>query len=100
MAFNPPVALAALSVVTPQVTGDTLSIDSTVLPLVINADLNTLNLTISLFGQTYIFTNPTVVAGQNQFVGSVPINTSLTNSSVQIIGREFNVWQVNTIYQL
>src|SRR5271157_326342 len=98
MAFNPPVALAALSVVTPQVTGDTLSIDSSVLPLVINADLNTVRVDVSLFGQLYIFTNPTVVSGHNQFVGSVPINTALTNTIVQIIGREFNVWASNTVF--
>src|SRR5271157_3574902 len=100
MAFNPPVALTPLSVVTPQVTGDTLSIDSTVLPLVINADLNTIRVDVTLFGQLYIFSNPVVVAGKNQFIGSVPINTSLTNTIVQIIGREFNIWEPNTIFPL
>lgn len=100
MAFNPPVALAQPVVATPTVTGDTLSIDSTVLPLVINCDLNTIRVDVSLFGFTYTFTTPTVVNGHNQFTGTVPVNTALASTSVQIIGREFNIWQVNTTFLL
>lgn len=100
MAFNPPVALSALQVTSPQITGDTLSVDSSALPLTILADQNTLVLFVTLFGNQFIFTNPTVVNGKNQFVGSVPIDTSQSGTTVQILGREFNVWQTNTPYAL
>jgi hypothetical protein len=100
MSFNPPVSLAALQVTTPQITGDTLSIDSTVLPLTIVADLNTVRVDVSLFGNTYTFTNPTVVGGKNQFTGTVPVDTSQTNSTVNILGREFNIWQSNASFAL
>ena len=100
MSFNPPVALAPLNIVTPLVTGDTLSIDSSVLPLVIHADLNTMRLDISLFGNTYTLLNPTVVGGLHQFTGSVPVDTSQTNTTVQIIGREFNIWRPVTSFPI
>ena len=100
MSFNPPVALSALRIASPQITGDTLSIDSSVLPLTIVADLNTVRVDVSLFGSTHTFTNPTVVNGRNQFSASVPVDTSQTNTFVQIIGREFNIWQPNTGFAL
>jgi hypothetical protein len=100
MSFTPPIALSPLTLGSPTVTGDTLSIDTSVLPLTVNADLNTTRIEVSIYGTTYVLTNPTVVSGVNQFTGSVPINTSIQNALIQFIGREYNPWQTNTPYPL
>ena len=100
MSFTPPVALTPLTLVSPTVTGDTLSIDTSVLPLTINADLNTTRIEVSIYGTTYVLTNPTIVSGSNQFTGSVPINTSIQSATIQFIGRAYNPWLPNTAYPL
>lgn len=96
MPFTPPVSLTLLSIPSPAITGDTLSIDSSVLPLVINADLNTSRIEVSIGSKVFALLNPTVVSGQNQFIGAIPINTSVATAVVQIIGRSYNPWQPQT----
>jgi hypothetical protein len=87
---NPIIGLTALVLVTPYlpVGTSTVSIDASVLPIIVNADLNTIQVEVSVPSGTQILINPTVVGGINQFSGLVPILQ--TDTTVQIYGRNYD----------
>jgi ethanolamine utilization protein EutP (predicted NTPase) len=86
----PTTSLAPLNILTPQITGSTLSVDSTVLPFVINADLNTTRVEISIYGITHIFTNFTIVGSNNQFTGTITLNPNITSTQILFVGRNYD----------
>jgi uncharacterized phage protein gp47/JayE len=100
--------LSALQLVTPVLPLNTsvLSIDSSVLPVVIDADANTTRIEISAYNTTYgnntftLLTTNNVVTG-HQFSTTIPLTTSIAETNVQIIGRNYDpnfTWQPNTSY--
>jgi hypothetical protein len=87
--------LAALQLVSPAVSGQTLSIDTTVLPYIIDADPNTSHLEIKVYSSTALGStttaneNPIFTGSKNRFTGTVPIDPTLSNIIVQIVGRNY-----------
>lgn len=88
---NIQVGLTPLTVTTPTLpTGiTTLSVDSSVLPLVVVADTNTLVIDVMVGGVHSELTNPVLVNNQNQFTGSVNIPYATTPQVVEISGRNY-----------
>jgi len=87
----PIASLTALSVVTPVVTiGQTLSIDSTIFPYVINADLNTSQIEFSIYNAVVANQNPVVVGTQNQFAGQLILDGTVPEALIQIVGRNYD----------
>src|SRR5271157_4459871 len=98
-------SLTALQLVTPvlPLNTNTLSIDSSVLPFVINADLNTTRVEIGIYNTNFAVNNFTFVNGFNQFTDSVPLTTSIAQTNVTVIGRNYDptfVWQPGTTYSI
>jgi uncharacterized phage protein gp47/JayE len=89
---TPQTTLAALQLATPALPAGTttLSIDSSVLPVVIAADQNTTRIELSLYNAVLPVTAFTTAAGQNTFSASVGIDQTVAESTVQIIGRNYN----------
>ena len=97
--------LSTLQLLTPVLPQNTslLSIDSSVLPFVINADLNTVRLEISLYNTLYGNDTFTVVGKHNQFTTSIPLIQTTQETSVNIIGRNYDptfLWEPHTVYPL
>jgi hypothetical protein len=88
------VSLAPLVITSPNVPVvegvSTLSIDSSVLPFIITADVNTTRLEIALYGQNLVFLNPTLSNSTNIFKGTIAINTAITETTIQFTGRNYN----------
>lgn len=121
---TPITSLTALKLVTPLLPHNTsvLSTDSSVLPFIIDADLNTTRIEIGIYntiygldsggarsvttGSTTIFESgsPSVVVdGQNQFKTSIAITPSVAQTNINIVGRNYDpffVWQPNTQYAI
>lgn len=79
----------------------TLSIDSSVLPVVALADTNTVRLEVSIYNETDAVSVFTTANGKNQFTTSLPIITTIAETSVQIIGRNYDpnaTWLPTTTY--
>jgi hypothetical protein len=89
---TPQVTLTPLQLVTPvlAVGSGTLSIDSTVLPIILNADENTARIEISAYGALTVLTTPTVVSGENQYSTSIAVVPTVQETSVSIVGRNYN----------
>lgn len=85
------VGLAALSIVTPALpsTATTISVDTSVLALVINADTNTLAIDVVVGTLTTTLTDFTLVNGQNQFTGSVAVGSTASIQVVEVSGRNY-----------
>jgi hypothetical protein len=103
----PVVSLTALQITSPMVPVQagvsTLSIDSSVLPFVIVADANTSRLEVAIYNQTLVFLNPTTSGTTNTFTGSIAINTSIPETSIQFTGRNYNpsvVWTSLTAFNV
>lgn len=88
---NPVVGLSPLSITTPSVPPGvlTLSVDSSVLPLVVTADTNTIAIDILVGSETVTLTDPAVVNGQHQFSGSVALSVSSSPVVFQLTGRNY-----------
>jgi len=102
---TPVTSLAALTLVTPQLPANvqTVSVDSSVLPIVVNTDGNTTRLEVSIYNTTYAVTTFTsaTVGGvtTHTFALSVPLVPSVQGVTVQLVGRNYNpfgVWAPST----
>src|SRR5271154_1744341 len=98
-------SLTPLQLVTPvlPLNTNTLSIDSSVLPFVINADLNTTRIEIGIYNTNFAVNTFTFVNGFNQFKDSVALTTSVPQTNVTIIGRNYDptfMWQPGTVYSI
>ena len=104
---TPTTTLSALALVTPVLPQNTtvLSVDSSVLPLVVNADANTVRLEIGIYNQSLAVSNFSItnVGGvpANQFVTSLALVPTTATTNVTIIGRNYDPnfsWLPNTTY--
>lgn len=86
---TPITSLNPLVLVTPNVTGQNLSINSSILPIVVNADTNTTRVEILINNTVIALTNFKLVNGFNQFSGSAPILPNSTPTLVQLLGRDY-----------
>lgn len=87
---TPQPSLTPLILTTPMVTGQVLSIDTTVLPYIVLADVNTSQVEVSIYNTTYINQSPVLVGSQNQFTGAVAVDPTLPSTTVQIQGRNYD----------
>jgi len=89
---TPQLGLSALSFVSPIIPTmlTTLSVDTSVLALVINADTSTIAIDVSLAGVTTTLTAMTVVGGFNQFTGSIPLTPSTGLQTIEFTGRNYS----------
>lgn len=102
---TPQTTLTKLDLVTPVVPDNTgtISIDSTVLPVTILADLNTTRVELSIYNTTNALDVYTTVNGQHQFTSSVAIDQTIAETAVQIIGRNYDptaTWTATTVYPI
>jgi hypothetical protein len=99
---TPVTTLTALQLVTPILPNNvqTISVDSSVLPIVVTADANTTRIEVSIYNTTYAvttFTSATVNGvTQNTFSVSVPLTPSVLETTVQILARNYNPFGVWT----
>ncbi len=70
-----------------------LSTDSSVLPFIINASLDTTRIEIGIYNTVYGVDTYTTNTNQNQFTLSVPLILTTVNTNVQIIGRNYDPTQ-------
>ena len=87
-----PTQLTALSILSPvfPATSTTLSVATSILPLVINADTNTIAIDVVVGSVTTTLTTYALVNGFNQFTGSVPVSSSTDPQTVGIVGRNYS----------
>src|SRR5271166_3030139 len=102
---TPITSLTALQLVTPLLPNNvqTISVDSSVLPVVVVADANTTRIEASIYNTTYAattFTTATVNGIiQHTFSLSLPLLPTVLETTIQILGRNYNpfgVWAANT----
>jgi hypothetical protein len=87
---TPTVSLSPLSIISPTVVGQTLSVESGVVPFTIQGDTDTVFLDISIGGSVLTLDSPVLVNGYNQFTGSININTVGEILPVTFRGRNFD----------
>ena len=78
-----------------------ISIDASVLPFIIDADQNTTRVEIGIYNTTYPINNFSLVGTNNQFVKSISLQPSITETNVTIVGRNYDpafAWQPGTVY--
>jgi hypothetical protein len=106
---TPTTTLSALQLVTPMLPNNTntLSTDSSVLPIVVNADDDTIRVEVGVYNTVYA-TDSYIVVGtaatglKNQFSFSIPLTLTVQETNVQIVGRNYdptnfpNGWAANT----
>jgi uncharacterized phage protein gp47/JayE len=101
--------LSPLQLITPVIPNGvtSISVDSTVLPYVVYADIATTRLEILIYNTVVVNSTPTqvVVDGvtYNEFKGSVNLDSTVENTSVQIVGRNYvpgTAWTALTTYAL
>jgi hypothetical protein len=107
---TPNVTLTALTSVTPVLPTPTqgqtssISVDTTALPYIIYADANTSQVEVLAYNQTTYNKDPLLVNGQNQFGGTITINPTQGDFTVQILGRNYDPtapsWAAATTYAL
>lgn len=102
---TPQTTLAPLNLITPvlPVGTTTLSVDSTILPISILADIFTTRIELSLYNQTSPITAFTLTGGKNNFTTSVSIDQTIAETTVQIIGRNYDpaaLWTTATSFPL
>lgn len=97
---TPAVALNTLALLTPEFPSGatTLSVDSSVLPLVINADTTCTTVTVLVGSSIVVLTNPVLVNGLNRFTGSIGITTQPTAQVFQITGSNNLSLQYSILY--
>jgi hypothetical protein len=88
---NSQVGLTPLTISTPSLPSGTIaiSVDTSVLPLVILADLNTVAINVTVGSTTTELAAFTVVGSQHQFVGSIPVGSTTALQIVEITGQNF-----------
>ena len=80
-----------------------ISIDASVLPFIIDADLNTTRIEIGIYNNTTAINSFSLVGTNNQFTTSIPLQPSITETNVTIVGRNYDPtfnWQPGTAYVL
>lgn len=100
MSVIPTVSLSPLSFISPQVTGETLSIDSSVFPFTLVGDKNTIHIEIYQGSTVLTYENFIFSGGNNLFQESISISGS---QSLLFLGRNYNpsnIWQVGTAYPI
>ena len=92
---SPATTLSPFILVTPVLPPGTtvLSTDSSVLPFIINASLDTTRIEIVIYNTVYGVDTYTTNTNQNQFTLSVPLILTTANTNVQIIGRNYDPTQ-------
>src|SRR5580658_632350 len=104
---TPVTTLTALQLVTPILPNNvqTISVDSSVLPVTVVADANTTRIEVSVYNTTYAsttFTSATVNGvTQNTFSLSIPLVLTVLETTVQVVGRNYNpfgVWTPLTVF--
>jgi uncharacterized phage protein gp47/JayE len=100
---TPTTTLTPLQLVTPVLPVGTtvLSVDSSVLPLVVDADTNTVRLEVGIYNTVYDLNIFVLTGVNNQFSTSIPLVPTVQETNVQIIGRNYDpnfIWQANTNY--
>lgn len=95
--------LTPLVLVTPVLPVGTsvLSIDSSVLPFVINADENTTRIEIGIYNQNIAVNSFSLVGTNNQFKKSITLTPSIAETNVTVLGRNYDPnfsWQPGTVY--
>ena len=104
---TPTTSLAALLLVAPALPPGTsvLSVDSSILPFVINGDTDTYRVEIGIYNTTVATNSSTPVAlggtAYNQFTPSVSLVPTVQETNVQIVGRNYDpnaTWQPLTAY--
>src|SRR5271157_495929 len=100
---TPVTTLSTLQLVTPVLPLGTqvLSVDTSVLPFVINADENTTRIEIGIYNTVYGTDTFTQTNGFNQFSTTVPLTLTVQETNVNIVGRNYDpnfTWQPNTSY--
>src|SRR5271157_5134588 len=96
-------SLTPLQLVTPvlPLNTQTLSIDSSVLPFVIDADQNTTRVEIGIYNTTYAIDTFSLVGNFNQFLKSIALTPTISTTNVTVIGRNYDptfAWQPGTAY--
>ena len=113
---TPNTTLTTLTSVTPVLPTTTqgqtssISVDTTVLPYTVYADGNTSQVEVHAYNQITYNQSPTLVNGQNQFTGTITIDPTQGDLTVQIIGRNYDPtlswnsttgsWLASTLYSL
>ena len=106
---TPNTTLTALTPVTPVIPAATqgtsvISIDTTVLAYIILADANTSQIEVLAYNQISYNQSPVLVNGQNQFTGSIALDPTQGDITIQILGRNYSPtaasWQANYNYPL
>lgn len=107
---TPNVSLTTLVSITPVLPKTTqgqtssISIDTTVIPYIIYADANTSQIEVNAYNQTTYNKDPLLVNGQNQFGGTITIDPTQGDLTVQILGRNYDPlassWVKSTAYDL
>ena len=97
---TPITSLSPLQLVTPLLPNNvqTISVDSSVLPVVVVADANTSRIEVSIYNTTYVaakFTSATVNGvTKHTFSIGVPLIPAVLETTVQILGRNYNPFGV------
>lgn len=99
----PQTTLTPLQLVTPVLPQNTttVSVDSSVLPVAVLADTNTVRVEVSLYNSTIPLTTFTTTNGQNEFSGSFGLVPTVQETTVQLLGRNYDpnaIWQPITNY--
>jgi hypothetical protein len=80
-----------------------VSIDSSVLPLVVDADQHTTRVEVGIYNTPYAINTFSIVGNFNQFTQSIPLTPSVAQTNVTIIGRNYDptaTWLPGTSYPL
>jgi hypothetical protein len=107
---TPNTTLTALVSVTPvlptttQGQASSISVDTTALPYIIYADANTSQIEVLAYNQIAYNKDPILVNGQNQFGGTITIDPTQGDLTIQILGRNYDplaaAWAASTAYAL
>lgn len=95
---------SSINMVTPVLpTGTTvLSIDSSVLPFVIDTDQSIIRIEIGVYNTTYAVDSFTLASNdKNEFTQSISLLPSISETNVSILGRNYDPtfsWQPGTVY--
>ena len=79
-----------------------ISVDTTVLPYTILADVNTSQIEVLAYNQTNYNKTPVLVNGQHQFTGSITLDPAQGDITIQMLGRNYDPlgasWVAGTSY--
>jgi uncharacterized phage protein gp47/JayE len=78
----------------PPVQINAMSVDSTILPYIIQTDPEFVRVEVSIYGATVANSSPSVVSGKNQFSGTVAIDLTAGDNAIQFLGRSYDPTQI------